>query len=735
MSTVSEVVAPIARVAGPFLPSPFNGIAQGIVLADGILNDGSFPGVPGTIGGIGGTLRLETDGLLEEVAGVIRSTNNNIERTASDAINDVVGVLTDTNTTVNRTVRDSVRGVERSSNEAIQNITDVTDSVIHDIADVITFTNTLFGSNIDDLLGDVGGVLEAMRNVLGVELADLVDSIEDVIRGVNNKLELDTSILVDGVADILNELGVGGEDISGAIRSAADVIFKGLEDSVGAEVGGLPDAVGEQIKRILLPKDLEDKELGDALEDLAERITKSIDLDDDFCKRLFNDTLGDNPAVDLITTFLITFFSVAYLPVLIVMAKSQKCMFQWNVSNPTRILDPADIVTAMHRGIFDRDFTALQLQQHGYDRADADTIIEILKNLPDDTVTFSLWLRGLITEDDVDKILLGRGFSRELTERYKELRFFIPPVADLVTMSVREVFTPAVAERFGQFEDFPEDFAKWAAMQGVSEDWAKRYWAAHWALPSVQMGYEMLHREVIDRSDLELLLKSQDVMPFWRDKLIEISYAPFTRVDIRRMNKVGVLNEQEVNKAYRDIGYNQERADKLTEFTLELNKENNVLDVTDISELSRSNILEFFRLGIITEEVAYGMLLQIGFDVATAALWIQDVNLKEEIKERAAEAALVVAQAKSGVISFEQANDELVNMNLTSTEVLKYQRQLTTQKAEQNRLPSKTDLDKMLSSDIIAEETYRDTMAKLGYSDVWTQRYIELLGVKENEST
>ncbi|GAI90329.1 unnamed protein product, partial [marine sediment metagenome] len=77
---------------------------------------------------------------------------------------------------------------------------------------------------------------------------------------------------------------------------------------------------------------------------------------------------------------------------------------------------------------------------------------------------------------------------------YKELAYQIPPIADIITMAVREAFTPAIAERFGQYQDYPPDLEVWAAKKGLSKEWSERYWAAHWSLPSAQQGFEMLHR-------------------------------------------------------------------------------------------------------------------------------------------------------------------------------------------------------------------------------------------------
>ncbi|GAH16382.1 unnamed protein product, partial [marine sediment metagenome] len=77
---------------------------------------------------------------------------------------------------------------------------------------------------------------------------------------------------------------------------------------------------------------------------------------------------------------------------------------------------------------------------------------------------------------------------------YKELAYQIPPIADIITMAVREAFTPDIAAKFGQYEDFPKDLEEWAAKKGLSSEWAERYWAAHWGLPSATQGFEMLHR-------------------------------------------------------------------------------------------------------------------------------------------------------------------------------------------------------------------------------------------------
>ena len=151
---------------------------------------------------------------------------------------------------------------------------------------------------------------------------------------------------------------------------------------------------------------------------------------------------------------------------------------------------------------------------------------------------------------------------------YKELAYQIPPVADIITMAVREAFTPEIAARFGQYQDLPSEFVEWVGKKGLSKEWAERYWAAHWSLPSPQQGFEMLHRGIIGEADLHMLMRALDIMPYWRDKLIAMAYRPLSRVDVRRMYALGVLDVSGVRKAYTDLGYNNYNADLMTKFTI-----------------------------------------------------------------------------------------------------------------------------------------------------------------------
>jgi len=226
------------------------------------------------------------------------------------------------------------------------------------------------------------------------------------------------------------------------------------------------------------------------------------------------------------------------------------------------------------------------------------------------------------------------GIHPNYFDLYKELAYQIPPVADIITMAVREAFTPEIASRFGQYEDLPREYVKWVGKKGLSEEWAERYWAAHWSLPSPQQGFEMLHRGIITQDELRLLLRALDIMPFWRDKLIQISYNPLTRVDIRRMYNVGVLSESDVYKCYLEIGYNDLNAKRLTAFTVALKQQAETkvkakeekAEIREISTWTASQTLSFLKRGLITQERAKHELLLLGYNEERVNVYLSSVT-------------------------------------------------------------------------------------------------------------
>ena len=245
---------------------------------------------------------------------------------------------------------------------------------------------------------------------------------------------------------------------------------------------------------------------------------------------------------------------------------------------------------------------------------------------------------------------------------YKELAYQIPPIADIITMAVREAFTPSIAAKFGQYEDFPPDLETWAGKKGLSPEWAKRYWASHWSLPSPQQGFEMLHRGVINQGELNMLLRALDIMPFWREKLTGIAYRRVTRVDIRRMYKAGIITVKDVYEANLELGYTDRDAQRMTDFTVQW-------ALPKHASITRSDILTAYKSRMISKQDASDLLEDMGETYFHREFMLEAVDYKKALELTKVQIEGINKLYKMRVYDSDKTRAELLKLDLPSDEV------------------------------------------------------------------
>ncbi len=211
----------------------------------------------------------------------------------------------------------------------------------------------------------------------------------------------------------------------------------------------------------------------------------------------------------------------------------------------------------------------------------------------------SLWLRGLLHEQDLQKRLRELGYTEEKdVSGIKALSVALPGIGDIIRFLVRDVGDTRIVESFGLDESFAnkwsEDLAKLAKSQGISDDLAKLYWRAHWDIPSPTQLYTMLHRLrpgrvpgldpskikrpltkdeqksrlnsndlVTTLADVQLALQQDDVAPFWVNRMIAMTYRALTRTDLRSAYVQSSIDRAELIEGLQDFGYDLERSQVL----------------------------------------------------------------------------------------------------------------------------------------------------------------------------
>lgn len=320
-------------------------------------------------------------------------------------------------------------------------------------------------------------------------------------------------------------------------------------------------------------------------------------------------------------------------------------------------------------------------------------------------------------DDDLKRI----GIHPEYLDVYHTLTDRIPPLNDIITMAVREAFSPGTARRFGQYEDFPREFEEWAEKLGLSKEWSQRYWAAHWGLPSITQGFDMLHRGIIEENDLTLLLKAQDVMPFWRDRLIQMAYKPLTRVDVKRMYQLGVLSVSEVYDSFLKLGYDRENASNMTDYVQRQTEESMV-------HTARDDIVKAFTARMIDRFTADSMLSKIAIPRSLIEFMLDDAEYQREWEYVDNQIKAIRNLYKKGEFDANEARNELLQLDLPTDQIdVLLQQWYYNKKAVGTKTFSKAEIGKFLKTGLIDEERARLEFKGLGYDQYHIDIYMKAM--------
>ena len=487
------------------------------------------------------------------------------------------------------------------------------DSALRSVGETLANWSRWIGERLSDAARTIGNTLATLSSQLGRSLSEAAGAIGNVLSNV-------ASAIGARLSDLSSNIGRALSGAASAVQNVLNTLLSQIVAAINgviAQIGRALEGVFEWAERMIIaPMRTADAQTKSVLEFKRDVILR-------FClggyrnPQDFIRDLGDPPPLIggvamAIASFVLVFvlqpaIAAALSPAFDPIANQVRYWVQGSLVSPERA------VTAYFRGVLSEGGVYDELRYWGYTPERARALVESQRPLLSPGAIQAAFLRGLISEAEHDRLLGRYGYTQEDVRLMRTLYMVLPSVSDLIRMGVREAFSPEIAQRFGQYEDYPAELSQWARQLGLSEEWARRYWAAHWELPSPSQGFEMLHRGIVTEDELRLLLRALDIMPYWREKLIKLSYNPYTRVDVRRMYQLGVLNRDQVYRAYRDLGYDDERARNLTEFTIRYYASEDEDELENVRQLTRSVYVSAYQRGILTRGEAMERLQEIGY--------------------------------------------------------------------------------------------------------------------------
>ncbi|KKN37946.1 hypothetical protein LCGC14_0758330 [marine sediment metagenome] len=382
-------------------------------------------------------------------------------------------------------------------------------------------------------------------------------------------------------------------------------------------------------------------------------------------------------------------YIVGWIPAMLSSGASQARMIEYDIEllNQTFRLDPASVVTAWRR-----------------DPAKYEKYFQDLREL---------------------------GWSEDRLEVLKFITLYLPDASVLVNWSAKEVFEPEMITKYGLDDEFEGLDLSLFAKAGVSVEQAKNFWRAHWEHPELRTIVEMLRRTDFSEDDMKEWFRLVEIPPFWRDKLIEISYEVPTRVDVRRWWDMRTISEERLREIYIHQGYHGENLEDYIRWTKVY---------TDFPVM-----MARFRNGWITEQDIRDWLAGLGIPSERIEEFIQEKTKPEKtervIKERDLTKTDIIKGVKAETITRSQATELLTDLGYDEDEAaIILETNIPLDEVEtvaRDRELTKGDIKAAVKAELMTEEEAISRLQELRYSladaRILATIYISLIPIEKVE--
>ena len=275
---------------------------------------------------------------------------------------------------------------------------------------------------------------------------------------------------------------------------------------------------------------------------------------------------------------------------------------------------PETVAQAWRRQIASPGLVVDWLSRHGYDSRAQETILRLTEaQLGPDQLVLA-WVRGLVSDGDLAADLGRLGYDDRAQAVMRGNALAVASPSDVVMLAGREAFEDEQARLLGLDAEYDTVDWSWAERVGLREPWRRFYWRAHWQTVSNQQLFAMRQRDIIGDDLLDAGLRANEYTPQWRDKLLQLSYDPLTRVDVRRMHDLGVLDRAGVVRAYRDAGYSPANAERLADFSERLVVEHKQARVQELHGSRRSELLRQYEAMLTDGQSVRAALAAMGYE-------------------------------------------------------------------------------------------------------------------------
>lgn len=367
-------------------------------------------------------------------------------------------------------------------------------------------------------------------------------------------------------------------------------------------------------------------------------------------------------------------------------------------------------------------------------------LIESRRTRPNVGEVTRLYMEEKISKEEFEQRMgdLGVTDGKDM-QKFVDLVDAYPQPPDLIRFMVRDATNADTVRKYGLLDGFDKAFdgqiLKYARAVGLAPEEAKLYWAAHWEFPSNTQLYEMLHRlrpgavpkeiEVKD-TDVKEVLGINDIIPFWQDRLMAISYHPLTLTDIKELLFAGTLTDDKVVGALQDVGYNLKDATEKAKGLIRI-KQNRQRSAAGLP--SPKDYVSLYIEGTFSVENLTGALRQFGWSEDLIAKAVQAARDKRAVNLDRAILKGAKARYLSGASDRPDAEIELARNGWSPGEINYLMELWSQERGGKSKVITGSQLCRAFEMKLITAEQYQMRLYAAGYSVDDVKRIMAECGV------
>jgi len=199
-----------------------------------------------------------------------------------------------------------------------------------------------------------------------------------------------------------------------------------------------------------------------------------------------------------------------------------------------------------------------------------------------------------------------------------------------------------------------------------------------------------------------------------------VAFKPLTRVDVRRMYKEGVLDEAGVYKAYLDVGYSEDNAAAMTEFTIRQT-------LSTLAKFSAADVVKAYSSRMIDKSEARSIMTSLGLKSADISYILSTADYKKEWEIIEQRIRAIRNLYRKGEYNDNQTRSELLRLDLPTDQVDDLMDQWWYEKkADGITTWSKAETIKFMIAGLITEDRAKQELTNMGYDTEHVDMYIEV---------